>query len=82
MKYKFNHEAEEMPETVGITDERWDEIANTINGIVDDYSETEDIDAGILLESSLNKIDPESIVEAAIIGYIIAKGVSEAERNM
>lgn len=71
-----------MPETVGITDERWDEIANTINGIVDDYSETEDIDAGIVLEYSLNKIDPESIVEAAIIGYLIAKGFSKAERNM
>ena len=95
MKYKFNHEAEAMPETVGITDERWDEIENTIQGIVDDYSGTEDIDTGILLESSLNKIDPENIVEAAIIGYIIAKGVSaaiigyiiakgvsEAERNM
>lgn len=82
MKYKFNHEAEAMPETVGITDERWDEIANTINGIVDDYSGTEDIDAGIVLESSLNKIDPESIVEAAIIGYLIAKGFSEAKRNM
>lgn len=62
MKYKFNHEAEKMPETAGITDERWDEIANTIQGITDDYSGIEDIDAGIILESSLNKIDPESIV--------------------
>ena len=61
MKYKFNHDAEELPETIGITDRRWDEIGNTIQGIAEDCMKLKNIDPGLVLERSLNKIDPKSL---------------------
>ena len=67
-KYAFNHDTDQLTEAFGITDERFTEIVKTIRHAQIDCDNVLEI-----YEQVLNRLDPQNMVEAAFIGYSIAK---------
>ena len=67
-KYAFNHDTNQLTVAFGISEERFEEIVKGIQHAK--------IDADNVLETfenALNKLDPKNMVEAAFIGFSIAK---------
>lgn len=65
-KYKFNHDTELISEGLGITDERFDEIAEIVRKAY--YNEKDFIHA---FEHAFNAAQPKSLQEAAMIGFCV-----------
>ena len=67
-KYAFNHDTDQLTGAFGIKDERFTEIVKTIRHAQIDCDNVLEI-----YEQVLNRLDPQNMVEAAFIGYSIAK---------
>lgn len=74
-KYAFNHDTDELTVALGIKEERFDEIVRKIRHARVDAKNTLE-----LFEESMNTLDPQNVVEAAFIGFSIAK-IEEYESN-
>jgi len=65
-KYVFNHETENIHESIGITEPRFDEMIAAAKSA---YKECEDM--GHVMEAALNKICPIDKIEAFALGYAV-----------
>lgn len=65
-KYKFNHDTELISDGLGITDERFNQIAEIVRKA--HRQENDLVDA---FEHTFNAVQPKSMEEAALIGHIL-----------
>lgn len=65
-QYKFNHDTELISEGLGVTDERFDEIAEMVRKA---YRQEKDFVHAF--EHAFNAAQPKSLEEAAIIGFCV-----------
>lgn len=65
-KYKFNHDTEFISEGLGVTNERFDEIAEIVSKA---YRQEKDFIHAF--EHAFNAAQPKGVKEAAIIGFCV-----------
>ena len=74
-KYAFNHDTNLLYETIGITEERFDQLQDAAKEtvIAAFFTEKNVSDAGDAIEMLVNKGQPENEVEALLLGYMYGK---------
>ena len=74
-KYAFNHDTNLLYETIGITEERFDQLQDAAKEtvIAAFFTEKNISDTGDAIEMLINKGQPENEVEALLLGYTYGK---------
>lgn len=74
-KYAFNHDANLLPETVGIAEERFDQLqSNAKETVIAAFFGDDNIPTnGHALEMLINKGQPTNEVEALLLGYMYGR---------
>lgn len=74
-KYAFNHDTNLLYETIGITEERFDQLQDAAKEtvIAAFFTEENISDTGDAIEMLINKGQPENEVEALLLGYMYGK---------
>lgn len=74
-KYAFNHEAEQMPEGLGIQEDRFDQLNEAARDAVLRALVYDDAINNTLkmFECAINKALPKGEVEAMMFGYMLGK---------
>ncbi len=74
-KYAFNHDANLLYETIGITEERFGQLQDAAKEtvIAAFFAEKNISDTGDAIEMLINKGQPENEVEALLLGYMYGK---------
>lgn len=65
-KFAFNQVGKDIPEVIGMTGQRAEEIINAVRRAAIDSD-----DIGELMENGINATHPKNVVEAMYLGYII-----------
>ena len=65
-KIALNHDGKDIPDAIGMPEERSHEIIHAIR-----HAETETRNTAELMENSFNAVQPQNLVEAMYLGYVV-----------